>query len=419
MREVSPVVVGSESAVGGVGRRGFLGRVGLATAGLALSSTLTACSQASGPSNTTTFGLGPYAPAAAAVYRRLVRTWESRTQNVAIVNASAFGDFQSGLAQYLTTAPDDVFVLPDGENLRFSVKNGLLGRLDRAADTVATSQSGHFAPLTVTPHVVLLRRSVWSAKGWKQPTTVTDLVRLGAVIKRAGLVPLAFAGTDPAAASAVFDQLDLALNGIAFHRRLLQHTESWRSPEVTRVLALWRQIRTVQDPAAAKLDQRSALAKVVSGQAAMVLISTDALGSVLQRSDADDFDFFAFPSATGAAPVAVVALTEGIVLSRPGGYSSAGRSLAGFLTTEQARRDVSTAQAGTTVAAGGQAASTDGSFGGRLAKLVARAGQVVPPLAQEAKKAVATIVPPALQTFATTGRFDAGVVESGIAAQPA
>jgi multiple sugar transport system substrate-binding protein len=208
--------------------------------------------------------------------------------------------------------PWDVVSWYSGYRMRRFAATGLLTPIDDVWSLVkdnfplglaatVTGADGHVygIPTVYYPWLFFYRRSVWESKGYEVPSTWDDFLALCARMKKDGLTPIAFADKDGWPAMAIFDILDLRLNGYDFHMGLLRGENKWTDPRVTSVFEAWREVAAYCPAASTSRPWQTAADSLARKQAGMFYFGTF-MKSEIQAVDPTgsawaDLEVFPFP----------------------------------------------------------------------------------------------------------------------------
>lgn len=197
-----------------------------------------------------------------------------------------------------------------GERLRDMALHDRLAPLDPAF--VDSSLQGHFAPATLEatringrlygmpiayyPWGLFYRRSLFRRLGLSPPATWSDFLHACDRLKAAGITPIALAAGDGWPAAGWFDLLDLRMNGLDFHRRLLAGEIPFRDSAARAVLAQWKALLDDHDflDEALYRPWTDAMPYLYREKVGMVLMGSF-IGARLPPDMAGDIGFFPFP----------------------------------------------------------------------------------------------------------------------------
>jgi multiple sugar transport system substrate-binding protein len=156
----------------------------------------------------------------------------------------------------LQSAPADLALWYAGERMNDAVKAKLLAPLD--ADTVALMKKTKFAPATIEGtrmdggvygfplyHYTwgfLYRKPLFERLGILPPATWSEFRQVCERLRAAGVTPLGLGASNGWPAAGWFDYLNLRINGIEFHRRLLRGEEQFSDPRVRQVFDAWGEL---------------------------------------------------------------------------------------------------------------------------------------------------------------------------------
>ena len=266
------------------------------------------------------------------------------------VNTVDHNTFQEQINNYLQGRPDDVFTWFAGYRMRFFAKKGLVGDVSDVWEKIgggftdaikqaSTGEDGkqYFVPLYNYPWAVHYRKSVWAAKGYEVPTTLDDMVALGAQMKKKNLVPLAFADKDGWPAMGTFDYLNMRINGYDFHINLMAGKEAWDSPQVATVFDTWRRLLEISQSNSLGRTWQEAAQTVAQKKSGMYLLGTFVGQQFTEGAERDDLDFFPFPvvdSSVGAD--SVEAPIDGFMMAKRPKNADGAKNLLEFLGSAKA-----------------------------------------------------------------------------------
>ncbi len=150
---------------------------------------------------------------------------------------------------------------------------------------------------------IYYRKSIFRNAGLTPPSNWQEFIEVGQALSRQGITPIALGNSGKWPASAWFDYLNLRINGLEFHKALLQGEHSFNDPKVTQVFAHWKEL--VDNGFFIKhqdvVDWNDALPFIYHSHAAMVLIGNFVTGE-LSPAMIDDFAFIPFPTISSQVP---------------------------------------------------------------------------------------------------------------------
>ncbi|MCG7586536.1 ABC transporter substrate-binding protein, partial [Photobacterium sp. OFAV2-7] len=170
---------------------------------------------------------------------------------------------------------------------------------------------------------IYYRKSIFSKYGLQPPKTWDDLLRVGTQLKRNNITPFALGNSGKWPAAAWFDYLNLRINGLAFHRELLQGKHSFFDERIEKVLIYWKELIdngffiSYQDV----VDWNEALPFIYHRYAAMILIGNFVSGE-FPKPLVQDFEFIPFPIIDSSvllyedAPLDVLMVPSNATISR-------------------------------------------------------------------------------------------------------
>lgn len=203
-----------------------------------------------------------------------------------------------------------------GERLRRIQQSGALdpiesGLAKEVGDVVFTRASWdsvrygsqHFAwPLSYYAWGFLYSRYQFAKLGLRVPTQWRELLAISKRLHDAGVAPFAVGAGAGWPAAAWFDYLNLRMNGLEFHRRLLVGQESFFDRRVSQVLTEWKMLLSKGYFLNETIDKDwdSVLPYLYRQKTGMVLLGGFAVGKIPTIGPGgldlrSDIDFFPFP----------------------------------------------------------------------------------------------------------------------------
>jgi len=262
------------------------------------------------------------------------------------------GAYKRDFERMLVERDFDLVFWFGGERLRQAAERGLLQPLD---DLVDAGQLARLQPATLDAlnarkrlwawplsyyHWGLFyRRSLFAQHGLSPPTTWPQFVQVMQKLKAAGVTPIAVGSRSGWPAAAWFDYLNLRLNGLAFHRRLIAGQASFRDARAVKVFEVWGQMLDSGNflPEGVDLEWNEVLPYLYHGRVGMVLCGAFCAAKIPPQLLAD-VDIFPFPVFDERAPRFEEAPLD--VLVRPAGSRNtlAARRFIAFLAREESSR---------------------------------------------------------------------------------
>lgn len=160
--------------------------------------------------------------------------------------------------------------------------------------TVGGRQWG--VPYAYCPWGIYYRRDLFDQLGLKAPATWDELVAVARRLDAAGIKPIAIGTKAPWTAAGWFDCLDLWLNGLDFHRQLMDGRVPYTDERVRHVFARWRELVDAGFfiDNHASYSWQEAQPFLYRGKAAMYLIGSFIV-PMLPEDMAPRIGFFPFP----------------------------------------------------------------------------------------------------------------------------
>ncbi|WP_344817972.1 ABC transporter substrate-binding protein [Microbacterium soli] len=217
--------------------------------------------------------------------------------------------FKSSISDYLQATPDDLFTWFAGFRMAFFANQGLATPIDdvwdaigdnfgSAAHALSKGLDGHyyFVPMYNYPWVFFHNQSVFTERGYTDPTTWDELIALAKKMKADGLVPIAFADKDLWPGCGFFDTLDLRINGYDYHMQLMRHEIPWTDKGVTDVFDHYAELLPYCQNGANGRIWQDAAKDLENGNAGMMFQGSNQVGANYSPDNLPDLDFFEFPT---------------------------------------------------------------------------------------------------------------------------
>ena len=255
--------------------------------------------------------------------------------------------YKSGFTSMLQTEPVDLAFWFAGERLNQVVDQNLLRPMDdpvlKAAltrnfveSTVgATTLKGNTygLPLSYYGWGFYYRKSLFASLGLRPPTQWSEFVELGRKLKAAGIAPTAVGAAEGWPAAAWFDYLNLRMNGIEFHRKLLAGEARFTDPKVRDVMLQWRRLQELGFfmPETLEKSWDAPLPFLYRNLVGMVLMGGFASAKFPPQL-AQDIGFFPFPAMVANVPQFEDAPLDVLVLPKSGKNPEAAKRFLLFLS---------------------------------------------------------------------------------------
>jgi len=232
-------------------------------------------------------------------------------------------DYKQNFEQRLVKEKIDVAFWFAGERLRFLAEKKLLAPLDnsfvrstaKSSFTKATLDAGlsggkyYALPLSYYPWGFFYRKSVFQKLGLTPPQTWQEFLKVCEVLKAAKIAPTAVGAQAGWPAAAWFDYLNLRLNGLVFHQKLLRGEVAFTDAKVSKVFEEWKALldKGYFLPGSTEMDWDGVLPYLYRKQVGMVLMGGFAAAKfpsdIAGDKIADDIGFFPFPRHSNQVPV--------------------------------------------------------------------------------------------------------------------
>ena len=267
-------------------------------------------------------------------------------------------EYKRGFTARLRSGRADLAFWYAGERLRDAAKNKLLAPLD--ADLVALLKKKNFSPATLEGTRIdgevhgfplyyyvwgfVYRKSLFDRLGIRPPATWSEFLQTCERLKAAGVTPLAVGAKSGWPAAGWFDYLNLRINGIDFHRKLLRGEARFSTPQVRRVFDVWGDLLRKGYFLDATMDQEPerVMPYLYRDRVGMVL-SGSFVASRFPAAIGADMGFFGFPSYSPGMPVYEEAPIDVLVLPTRGLNPGARKRFLTFLAETGAMRKIAEA----------------------------------------------------------------------------
>lgn len=245
-----------------------------------------------------------------------------------------------------------------GERLRDAVRNKLLAPLD--ADTLALLKKKKFLhptiegtridgevygfPLYYYAWGFIYRKSLFERIGVRPPSTWSEFLAVCERLKAAGITPLGLGAKSTWPAAAWFDYLNLRINGLDFHHKLLGGEIRFSDARVRQVFDVWGGLLRKGYFFEPTLDQEMdrVLPYIYRDHVAMMLTGSF-VAARFPKEIASDIGFFAFPSFTPDMPAYEEAPLDVLVLPAKSANPGTRKRFLAFLAESGALRRIADA----------------------------------------------------------------------------
>ena len=245
-----------------------------------------------------------------------------------------------------------------GERLRDAAGHKLLVPLD--AGMLALLESKKFLPGTLDGTRIdgqvygfpmyyyvwgfIYRKSLFQQLGLQAPATWDEFLQVCARLKAAGVTPLGLGARSAWPAAAWFDYLNLRMNGVTFHRKLLRGDIAFTDARVRQVFDTWGGLLRNDYFSAPTIDQEHerVLPYMYRNHVGMMLAGSF-IAARFPNAIAPDMGFFPFPVMRPGQPVYEEAPLDVLVLPARGHHPKARNRFLAFLAEGDALRRIAEA----------------------------------------------------------------------------
>lgn len=180
----------------------------------------------------------------------------------------------------------------------FWQQNGLLNNFTEASVGAVTVNDRQFGlPVSYYQWGFYYRKSLFDKLNLSPPRNWQQFLDVSQRLKESDVVPVTIGAKFKGPLLAWFDYLNLRINGLEFHQRLLQGDESFEDPRVSAVLVHWKELLDKQYFVRQyhKWNWSQAMPFLYHKMAGMTLMGNFFAGT-MPPTIKDDFRFFPFPT---------------------------------------------------------------------------------------------------------------------------
>ena len=204
----------------------------------------------------------------------------------------------------------DVLFWYAGEQLRSYVRQGAVAsisplwekaKLDKSISEnfkklVTYKEQVYAIPFAYYGWGFIYRKSIFKKYDLQPPKNWPEFNKVCQTLKNNNITPVSIGLKNKWPCLAWFDYLDLRINGLAYHLKLLKGQISYKDPGVKKVLTELKKLidNATFCPERIKLDWKKALSQINNGVSGMTLIGLFAENE-LPEDLKDDYQFFPFP----------------------------------------------------------------------------------------------------------------------------
>ena len=267
-------------------------------------------------------------------------------------------EYKRGFTARLRSGRADLAFWYAGERLGDAARNKLLSPLD--AELAALLKKKKFSPATLDGTRIdgavygfplyyyvwgfVYRKSLFERLQIRPPTTWAEFLQTCERLKAAGVTPLAVGAKSGWPAAGWFDYLNLRINGIDFHRKLVRGDARFDSPQVRRVFDVWGDLLRKGYFLEATMEQEpERVMPYVYRDRVGMMLSGSFVASRFPAAIAADMGFFGFPNYTPRMPTYEEAPIDVLVLPARGLNPRARNRFLTFLAETGAMRKIAEA----------------------------------------------------------------------------
>ncbi|MDG3085947.1 extracellular solute-binding protein [Vibrio hannami] len=238
--------------------------------------------------------------------------------NLVVTNYEA-EKYKSEIGDWLQTDKhSDIMYWFGGERLRSFVKQGLVKNLDEtwqsnnwdesfttaAKSSVSFEDQKYGLPVHYYPWAMYYKKSLFERLGIVPPTTWEEFISTSNKLKENQITPIVVGSKNHWTLAAWFDYLNLRLNGLEFHLKLMNGDVSYKDNRVIKVFEVWSSLATQNYFLAGhqNLTWREALPFLYRNKGGIMLMG-NFWTSQIPPSLYDDIGMIRFPIIDSSLPV--------------------------------------------------------------------------------------------------------------------
>jgi multiple sugar transport system substrate-binding protein len=245
-------------------------------------------------------------------WTRIINEFSKANPDIAVKQRDyPWAQYERDFTARLHSGQVDIAFSYAGERLRDAVAGKLLVPLD--SDTLALLKKNKFYPATLEgtridgevygfplyyyPWGFVYRKSLFKSLGLEPPASWNDFQRVCERLKAANVSPIGLGAANNWPAAAWFDYLDLRINGLEFHRKLLRGDVPFTDHRVKKVFNTWGSLlrKDYFFKPTIEMNHERVLPYLYRNQVGMMLTGSF-VAARFPEALADDIGFFAFPS---------------------------------------------------------------------------------------------------------------------------
>ncbi len=257
-------------------------------------------------------GILQSAPVQKIVLVRHAKQFEDVNPDIQVkLNFYSDADFKVALAEWLESSRGpDIVTWQGGQRLYQYVEQNQVEDLsaiwskynlhsnfaEGAVKAVSLNNRRYAIPVSYYQWGFYYRRSVFQTLGLSEPSSWQEFLNVCETLKNAGITPITIGAKNKWTSAAWFDYLNLRINGLDYHQRLLQGEISFNNAGVKNVFKKWKQLLD----SGYFVDRYNgwtwseAMPYMYHKMAGMTLIGNFFAGA-MPTTLRDDFGFFRFP----------------------------------------------------------------------------------------------------------------------------
>lgn len=283
-----------------------------------------------------------------------IKLFEQENPSIKVnMNIMAHEAFKKQIRLWLTAAnPPDVLTWFTGERAFYFAKQGVVADFTDLWDKEGWDKTfgpfktickfhdkAYVLPLWHDWESIWYRKSLFEEYGLEEPITWREFLNVCEKFKGSGITPISIGTKYRWTAAGWFDAIDLKLNGLDFHMRLMRGEESYTDPRVYKVFELWKELveKGYFLENAAAYSWQEEVPFVVRKEAAMCREGGYFLEAVPEEAK-PDFDFFAPPIIDGTIPRAEEACSSGFMMSKNAPHPEVAKIFLKFMASEKSQR---------------------------------------------------------------------------------
>ncbi|WP_375748593.1 ABC transporter substrate-binding protein [Vibrio sp. HN007] len=295
-----------------------------------------------------------------AAYHNLFEQFSTQNPDINLIVQNYEAEkYKSEINQWLESeSHSDVMYWFSGERLRAFVKKGLVSNLDNewlayqwdtqftqgARSSVTYNNNKYGLPVHYYPWAIYYKKSLFEKLNISPPTDWPSFIAASEKLKENGIAPIVIGSKNYWTLAAWFDYLNLRINGLEFHERLVTGDVSYKSQRIAKVFEYWKSLidRGYFLDGHQGLTWREALPFLYRNKGGMMLMG-NFWTSQIPESLYDDVEMIRFPVIDTSVQVYEEAPTNVWIVPQNANNKADGVKLLQFMAQSRVQQELNSA----------------------------------------------------------------------------